>query len=148
MPASPGAEPSVPPEASRIAALVRPIGEAEPRLTGLYLFGSPSTGETHARSDVDLGALFSTPVGIWERLGLAARLEEALGADVDLVVAASASPYLALDVVRGERVYCADADACDAFELFVLRRAGDLAPFERQRREMLLGRRGGAGQAP
>jgi predicted nucleotidyltransferase len=136
-------EPGLPPEARRVAARVRPVAEAEPRLVGLYLFGSQAGGDAHPASDVDLGALFSTRVEVWDRLGLQARIEEALAADVDLVDAAAASPYLALDVVRGERVYCADLDACDAFELYVLRRAGDLAYYERQRRDLVLGRGGG-----
>jgi predicted nucleotidyltransferase len=133
------ADKALPAEARRIAELVRPVAEAEPRLVGLYLFGSRAQGDAHTGSDVDLGALFSDRVEVWDRLGLAARLDEALGTSVDLVSAAEASPYLALDVVRGERVYCSDPHACDAFELYVLRRAGDLAHFERERRRMLLG---------
>lgn len=136
---SAASEVGLPPEASRIAELVQPVAAAEPRLVGLYLFGSRAHGDAHAGSDVDLGALFSERVEVWDRLGLAARLEEALGTGVDLVAAAEASPYLALDVIRGERVYCSDVDGCDEFELYVLRRAGDLAHFERERRRMLLG---------
>lgn len=124
----------------RLAPVIRPIAKAEPRLVGLYLFGSRAVGEAHAASDFDLGALFTAPLDVWELLGLQARLAEAVGADVDLVDAAAASPFLALDVVCGERLYCSDTDACDAFDLYVLRRAGDLAPFERQRRNLLLGR--------
>ena len=124
----------------RLATALRPIAQAEPRLVGLYLFGSRAVGDAHAGSDFDLGALLTAPLDVWQLLGLQARLAEALGADVDLVDAAAASPFLALDVVCGERLYCADVDACDAFELYVLRRAGDLAPFERQRRNLLLGR--------
>lgn len=42
-------------------------------------------------------------------------------------------------VARLQRVVCRDELACDTFELYALRRAGDLEPFERARREMLLG---------
>jgi predicted nucleotidyltransferase len=139
MSTSPAGVAVLPPAALRIAEAIRAVAEAEPQLAGLYLFGSHATGEAHPASDVDLGALFASRVGIWELLGLQTRLEEALGTDVDLVDAGTASPYLALDIVRGERLYCADIDACDDFELYVLRRAADLAPFERQRRRMLLG---------
>ena len=124
----------------RFASAIRPVAVGEPRLVGLYLFGSRAGGDAHAASDFDLGALFTAPLDVWQLLGLQARLAKAVGADVDLVDAAAASPFLALDVVCGERLYCADADACDTFELYVLRRAGDLAPFERQRRNLLLGR--------
>ena len=65
-------------------------------------------------------------------------LEQRLGRPVDLIDAGGASPFLALDIIRGERVFCADADRCDEFDLYVMRRAGDLAPFERERRRLLL----------
>jgi len=55
--------------------------------------------------------------------------------DLDL---GRASAFLALDIVRGERVFCRDATETDRFELYVLRRAGDLLPFERQRQALLL----------
>jgi len=51
--------------------------------------------------------------------------------------AGRARPYLALDIIRGERLYATDPEACDRFDLYVLRRAADLAPFERQRRRMI-----------
>jgi hypothetical protein len=41
-------------------------------------------------------------------------------------------------VISGERLYCADVDACDELDLYVLRSAGDLEPFERERRRILL----------
>jgi hypothetical protein len=65
-------------------------------------------------------------------------LERQLDQPVDLVDAGRASAFLALDVIRGERVFCVDEDRCDELELYVMRRAGDLAPFERERRRLLL----------
>jgi hypothetical protein len=61
-----------------------------------------------------------------------------LGRSVDLVDAGSCNAFLALDVIRGERIFEADGLACDKFDLYVMRRAGDLEPFERERRRMLL----------
>jgi hypothetical protein len=49
-----------------------------------------------------------------------------------------AGAFLALDIVRGERIFTRDATDTDRFELSVLRRAGDLVPFERQRQRLLL----------
>jgi hypothetical protein len=57
---------------------------------------------------------------------------------VDLIDLGRASAFLALDIVRGERVFCRDATETNRFELYVLRRAGDLLPFERQRQALLL----------
>ena len=122
-----------------LAAALRPVAETQPELLGLYLFGSQATGEAREGSDYDLGALFRHSPQVLDLVGLQGQLSEALGSDVDLIDVGSASPYLALDVVRGERLYCQDPDACDAFDLYVLRRAADLAPFERQRRQMILG---------
>ena len=56
----------------------------------------------------------------------------------DLVDVGACNAFLALAVISGERLYCADLDAGDEFDLYVLRRAGDLEPFERERRRILL----------
>jgi hypothetical protein len=55
-----------------------------------------------------------------------------------LVILPEAKPYLALDVVRGELLCVTDVDAEAAYQLYVLRRAADLAPLERERRRMVL----------
>jgi len=55
-----------------------------------------------------------------------------------LIDAGKASAFLALEAISGERLYCADSTRCDEFDLYVLRRAGDLAPFEKERRRILL----------
>lgn len=76
---------------------------------------------------------------------LTGALESLLDVDrVDLVLLPSAPPFLALDVIRGELIYCADAHAQAEYELYVLSRAGDLAPFQRARHELVLSRWMGA----
>lgn len=120
-----------------VAAAVE-VAAAEPRIVGLYLFGSQAKGDAHAASDVDLGALFAEPTDLWEVIRLEARFEERLGRTVDLVDAGSCDAFLALAVIRGERIYCSDSTRCDEFDLYVMRRAADLEPFERERRRMLL----------
>ena len=42
-------------------------------------------------------------------------------------------------MIRGERLYAQDDHAADEYDLYVLRRAGDLAPFERARMAFVLG---------
>lgn len=70
---------------------------------------------------------------------MAIKLEDLLEVNrVDLVVLQEAEPFLALDVIRGEIIYCSDPLSQAEYELYVLRRAADLAPFERQRRQMVL----------
>lgn len=121
-----------------IARAVRPLAAADPRILALYLFGSRTRGDARDDSDVDLAVLFAEPQKLSAVIELEARFESAIGHSVDLVDVGRASAFLALDVVRGERLYCADGHRCDEFDLYVLRRAGDLAPFERERRRMLL----------
>lgn len=114
------------------------LAAGDPRIVALYLFGSRARGEATERSDVDVGILFCQEVALRDVLLLEDALEQHLGLPVDVVDAARASAFLALDVIRGERVYCSDPDRCDEFELYVMRRAGDLAPFERERRRLLM----------
>jgi predicted nucleotidyltransferase len=110
----------------------------DPRILALYLFGSRGRHEETEQSDVDVGVLFRSEQSLREVLLLEDALERRLGLPVDLVDAGRSNAFLALDVIRGERVFCADPDRCDEFELYVMRRAGDLAPFERERRRLLL----------
>ena len=120
-------------------------------LSAIYAFGSRAqelaahgrgADLPRANSDADMGVQpargrrLSTP----ERSCLATELEDLLGVvRVDLVVLTEAEPFLALDVVRGELLYCVDPDTQAEEELYVLRRAGDLAPHERERRRLILG---------
>ena len=117
----------------RIAAAAR----TTPDLVALYLFGSQSTGGSNSGSDVDLGVLGRRPFALEDLVDLQMRLQEAAGSAVDLVDLRTAEAFLALDVIRGERLCCSDDVAADTFELFVMRRAGDLEPFERERRRVL-----------
>ena len=92
-------------------------------------------------SDLDLGILppHEADFNVQRIVRFALAAEELFGlARADIVDLRKAPPYLALDAIRGERVYCADDFQAANFELFVLRRAGDLAFHERERRRMLL----------
>ena len=130
-----------------LSALCRRYG-----LDALYAFGSRSTevaacvrgeGELDpARAaDLDFGVLpqIGRVVEVDDRVRLATALEDLFDVPrVDLVVLTQAGPYLALDVVSGELLCCSDPVREAEYELFVLRRAGDLAFFERERRRQLL----------
>lgn len=127
-----------PQDMQRLADVCREVAAKDPRVLGVYLFGSQAAVDAHARSDIDLGVLFSEPVGLDALVGLELEFERRLGRSVDLVNVGSCNAFLALDVIGGERVYEADPVRCDKFDLYVMRRAGDLEPFERERRRMLL----------
>lgn len=93
-------------------------------------------------SDVDIGvkARPGFLTSAWDRVRLQIALEDLLGVSrVDLVLLHEADPFLAVNVIRGERLYAEDAYCADEYELYVLRRAGDLAPLERERIALVLG---------
>jgi predicted nucleotidyltransferase len=130
------------------------LGEIAGRygLANLYVFGSRSAelaarlrGEAavpaSADSDADFGAEPRRGVRLSprDRVRLTAELEDLFQVPrVDLVVLTEAPAFLALEIVRGELLYCEDPDQQAESELYVLRRAADLAPFERERRRLIL----------
>ncbi len=92
-------------------------------------------------SDVDLGAKPALGVtwSVDDKVRLALSLEDFLGVNrVDLVSLFDADPFLAANVIRGERLYCQDEYRADEYDLYILRRVGDLAPFERERIALIL----------
>lgn len=135
------------PLSARLYDLARQYG-----LIAIYSFGSRAEevaarvagragGPTYPASDVDIGVLPAPGRRLTaaERADLAVALEDLLGvARVDLVILPEAPPFLALDIVRGQLLCATDPDAEAEYQLYVLRRAGDLAPFERERRRMIL----------
>ena len=130
---------------------VKIIG-ARYQLAAIYVFGSRAsevarrlTGDVvaavHPESDVDIGVrpIAGIRLSARDRVRLVADLEDLLGVGrVDLVILGEADPFLALDVIRGELLYCADKDLEAEEELHVLRRAGDLAPYARERWKQIL----------
>ena len=75
-----------------------------------------------------------------EKVDLASALEDFFAVNrVDLVVIPEADPFLAANIIRGERIYCRDEHRADEYELYILRRAGDLAPLERERISLIRG---------
>jgi hypothetical protein len=91
--------------------------------------------------DVDIGVHPSAGhvLSARDRVRIAVALEDLFSVyRVDLVVVPETRPFLALDIIRGELIYCEDLDEQAEFELYVLRRAGDLAYYERERIRLIL----------
>ncbi len=132
----------------QLASLLRPF-----RAAALYAFGSRAaevsdwvSGRTETLSpgpsDVDLGVRPAPGVRwqVMDKVRLAQALEDFLGADrVDVVVLPEADPFVAAEVIRGERLFPDESRDADEHELYILRRAGDLIPLERERLALLLG---------
>lgn len=121
-----------------LLASVQRIAALHAEIQAVYVFGSQAFGRARTDSDVDLGVLYRTRQSLDTTLRLEQEIEQAVGKRIDLVDVARARAFLALDIVRGERVFCRESSEADRFELYVLRRAGDLLPFERQRQALLL----------
>jgi len=95
-----------------------------------------------ATSDVDIGIKTrpATTLSVHEKVQLSMALEDILGVDrVDLCLLEEVDPFVAANIIRGERLYCDDPYRADEYELYVLRRAGDLAFLERERLSLIFG---------
>jgi predicted nucleotidyltransferase len=124
------------------------------RVDLLYAFGSrgqeakrfvdeDTSRDKATKSDLDIGVKTAKDVvlTVQEKVSLAQKLEDLFGVSrVDLIDLKQADPFLAADVIRGERLFCLNEHHSDEYELFVLRRAGDLAYLERKRMDIILAR--------
>lgn len=94
-------------------------------------------------SDVDIGVklLSGKKLSIKQKVQLSIAFEDLFSVNrVDLVVIPEADPFLAANIIRGQRIYCREEYAADEYELYILRRAGDLAPLERERIALIMGK--------
>jgi predicted nucleotidyltransferase len=119
------------------------------KLNSLYAIGSRGQAATHfiltgedmpaSESDLDIGVLPHNPLSVKEKVQLALELETLFAVSrVDLVILSDADPFLAANIIRGERLYARDSYLADEYDLYILRRAGDLAPLERERMALIL----------
>ena len=93
-------------------------------------------------SDVDIGVkpYPGKKLSVQEKVYLTMALEDFFAVrKIDLVVIQEVDPFLAANIVRGERIYCRNEYEADEYDLYVLRRAGDLAPLEKERMALVLG---------
>ncbi len=119
----------------------------------IYAFGSHAEevaewlkGDKHnllisPLSDVDIGVKPSAArqLSVENKVNLAIALEDLFSANrVDLVITTEVDPFLAANIIRGERAYCMDEYEADEYDLYILRRAGDLAPLERERISLIM----------
>lgn len=118
------------------------FGSRGQEVAGFVLGELPAIGSSPSDCDIGAKLLPGTASTVAVKVGLAQAIEDFLGVSaVHLVVLSEADPFLACEVIRGERLFAADAHRADEFELYLLRRAGDLAPLERERerQELLMG---------
>lgn len=132
----------------RLGSLARQYGLAD-----VYAFGSraaeiaarvhgsagPFPASSASDADVAVRPRYGVTFDVDDRVDLTLALEDLFRVPkVDLVVLPETGAFLALAAVSGELLYCDDPTDQAEYELYVLRRAGDLLPFERERRDLIL----------
>jgi uncharacterized protein len=91
-------------------------------------------------SDLDLGVKPSTRLPITDKIDLALQLEDLFGVSrVDLVVLPEVPVFLALEIVSGELLFAENAHHEAEYQLYIMRKAAELAPFQRAKERMMLG---------
>jgi predicted nucleotidyltransferase len=120
------------------------------QIRAFYVFGSRGTELFQAiqddslqvvksPSDLDFGVLTYSPFSIESKVDLTLELESLFSlSDIDLFILHEVDAFLAANIIRGERIFAEDSYLADEYELFILRRAGDLADLERQRMTAIL----------
>ncbi len=97
-----------------------------------------------AECDVDITILTAAPLSLDQKVRFTQEMEALLDVPrVDLVILADADPFLAANAIRGIRLIARDPYQADEYDLYVLRRAGDLALLERERMSLILHEEGG-----
>ncbi|MBN1536051.1 MAG: hypothetical protein JW908_04915 [Anaerolineales bacterium] len=95
-------------------------------------------------SDVDIGIKPSKAVkfSVRQKVKLAQALEDLLGVSrVDLILLPEAAPFLAANIICGERLYASNEYLADEYDLYILRRAGDFIPLEKERLALIMDKR-------
>ena len=115
-------------------------------IAALYAYGSRALQALHwlhrggalaeGSNDLDLAVSggFDRCYSLAEKVALASALSDLFEFEaIDLADMAEVDAFVAANIVRGERLYCSDRRYADELDLYILRRAGDLAPYERER---------------
>jgi hypothetical protein len=95
---------------------------------------------THPNSDLDLGIKPVQPLSAEEKVRIAVFFEDLFDVPrVDVVSLLEAPAGLGGEIVSGELLFAENEKNEADFQLYFLRRAADLKPFERERVRMILG---------
>ena len=121
-------------------------------LSIIYVFGSrarevvdtvngvtPKLIQKQGGSDIDIALLPFKLLSIDQKVMIATEFEDLFGAHrVDVVVLPETSPFLAYEAVTGELLYARDADEEAKYQLYIINRAADLFPHQKDRFNILL----------
>ena len=91
-------------------------------------------------SDLDIGVKPKRPLTVEEKVEIAIFFEDLFHLPrVDVVVLPEAPVSLAVDIVLGEILYAQDATYEAEYQLYIMKMAAHLLPYERAKQEMILG---------
>lgn len=91
-------------------------------------------------SDLDIGIKAKKHLNVDQKVEIALFFEELFNISrVDLVVLSEAPIFLALDIVTGEILYAEDPTYEAEYQLYIMRQAAELLPYEIMRERMILG---------
>jgi len=91
-------------------------------------------------SDLDIGIKPKRKLTVEEKVEIALAFEDIFNVSrVDLVVIPEAPTFLALEIVKGELLYAKDSTYEAEYQLYIMRSAAELIPYERMKQKMILG---------
>jgi predicted nucleotidyltransferase len=91
-------------------------------------------------ADLDIGVKPEKPLTVEEKVQIAILFEDLFDVPrVDLIVLPDAPIFLALEIVTGEILYMQDSNHEAEYQLYIMRMAADLLPYERMKQRMIMG---------
>ena len=119
----------------------------------IYAFGSRAkeahdlvcgkkAAPTASSSDLDIGLKPERPLSVEEKVKVAVFFEDLFQVSrVDVVTLPEAPVMLALEIVEGELLYAEDDRYEAEYQLYIMRLAAELAPYERMKMDLILEKR-------
>ncbi|MEW6374652.1 MAG: nucleotidyltransferase domain-containing protein [Thermodesulfobacteriota bacterium] len=91
-------------------------------------------------SDLDIGVKPEKTLTLEEKVKIAIFFEDLFDVSrVDLIVLPEAPVFLALEIVTGEILYMQDSTYEAEYQLYIMRMAADLFPYEQMKQRMIMG---------
>lgn len=91
-------------------------------------------------SDLDIGVKPERPFTVEEKVKIVILFEDLFDVSrVDLIILPESPVSLALEIVTGEILYMQDSTYEAEYQLYIMRMAADLLPYERMKQRMIMG---------
>jgi hypothetical protein len=92
------------------------------------------------QADLDIGVKPEKPLTVEEKVEIAILFEDLFNVSrVDLIVLPEAPIFLAFEIVTGEILYMQDSTYEAEYQLYIMRQAADLFPYEWMKQRMIMG---------